>query len=145
MVTVYDVDPTELIKRAAKEIETNPKYKAPEWAKFVKTGMHKQRPPVDHNWWAVRTAAILRTIYTQGPVGVNTLRIKYGGRKNKGYKPEHFAKSSGSVARKALQQLEVLGFTKQAQKGIHKGRIITAEGKKFLDGIAKQIKSEKKQ
>jgi small subunit ribosomal protein S19e len=139
MATVYDVNPEALIQKAAKELESKPEFKAPEWAIFVKTGTHKQRPPTEHNWWQIRAAAILRTIYIQGPVGVNRLRIKYGGRKNMGYRPERFKKGSGSVARKALQQLEKAGFIKQVQKETHKGRIITPEGKKFLDHVATQL------
>jgi len=144
MVTVYDVDPNALIDKAAKELESKPTFKAPEWTPFVKTGTHKQRPPIEKNWWFVRTAAILRTVYTKGPIGVNALRIKYGGVKDMGYKPERFKKGSGSVARKALQQLEKAGFIKQVQQGVNKGRVATPEGKKFLDGIAASVSKEKK-
>jgi len=136
MATVFDVKADELIARTAKELQVQ----APEWAKFVKTGTSKDRPPVDPNWWNIRSAAILRTIYLRGPVGVNKLRIKYGGKKNRGYKPERFMKGSGSIARKSLQQLEKAGLIIQAQKGTHKGRVVTPAGKKLLDSIATQIK-----
>lgn len=139
MATVNDVPVNELIKRAAKELE-NTGIKAPEWAKFVKTGTNRQRPPVNNNWWFTRTAAILRTVYTKGPIGTNTLRIKYGGRKNLGYRPPRFKKGSGSIARKALQSLEKAGLIKQEQKGNYKGRVVTPAGKKFLDKIATEIK-----
>jgi len=144
MATVYDVMAGELIKRTAKELGSKPEFQAPIWAKFVKTGVSKQRPPVDINWWSTRTAAILRTIYVQGPVGTNRLRVKYGGKKNLGYAPERTKRGSGSIARKSLQQLEKAGFVKQAQKGTHKGRVITPVGKKFLDKIATQIINETK-
>lgn len=139
MATVNDVAANELIKRAAKELE-NTGLKAPEWAKFVKTGTSKQRPPVNSNWWFTRTASVLRTVYTKGPIGTNTLRIKYGGIKNMGYRPPRFKKGSGSIARKSLQQLEKAGLIKQVQKGVHKGRAITPAGKKFLDKIATEMK-----
>jgi small subunit ribosomal protein S19e len=144
MATVYDVNAAELIKKAAKELQSKPEFKAPEWAMFVKTGQHKERPPMNANWWQTRLASILRTVYTRGPLGTNTLRTKYGGKKEMGYKPARFVKGSGSIARKSLQQLEKAGFIKQVQKGIHKGRAITPAGKKFLDSIAKSIKSEAK-
>lgn len=145
MVSVYDVKPNDLIKKAAQELRANPEFKAPQWAMFAKTGVHKERPPLENDWWQIRVAAVLRTVYTQGPVGVNRLRVKYGGRKNEGYNPETTKKGSGSVARKSLQQLEKAGFIKQVQKGQHKGRVVTPAGKKLLDSVAKQIASEKKQ
>src|SRR3989338_1228886 len=118
MTTMYDVDPQELI---------------------LKTGMHKERPPVDEDWWYFRSASVLRNIYRFGPVGVSKLRTKYGGKKNRGVKKEHFYKGSGSILRKSLQQLEKAGFVKFAEKGVHKGRVITPKGKSFLDKIATQL------
>ena len=140
---MYDVDVQELILKTAEELKKIPEIKAPAWAPFVKTGMHKERPPVDKNWWYARTASVLRTIYRQGPIGVSKLRTKYGGKKNRGVKKEHFFRGSGSILRKSLQQLEKAGFVKFAEKGVHKGRIITPKGKSFLDKIATQIYGRK--
>ena len=140
MTTVYDVDTQELILKAAQELKKIPEIKAPAWAPFVKTGMHKERPPVDNDWWYVRVASILRAIYRLGPVGVSKLRNKYGGKKNRGVKKEHFFKGSGSIIRKSLQQLESAGLIKFAEKGVHKGRIITPKGKSFLDKLATNLK-----
>ena len=136
---MYDVDAQELILRTAEELKKIPEIKAPAWAPFVKTGMHKQRPPVGSDWWHLRTASVLRAVYRLGPVGVEKLRTKYGGKKNRGVKKEHFYKGSGNILRKALQQLEKAGFVKFSEKGIHKGRIVTPKGKSFLDKIATQI------
>lgn len=136
---MYDVDSQELILKAAEELKKIPEIKPPEWAPFVKTGMHKERPPVSNDWWYVRAASILRTVYRLGPVGVSKLRTKYGGKKNRGVKKEHFFKGSGNILRKSLQQLEKAGLVKFAEKGVHKGRIITPKGKSFLDRIAIQI------
>jgi len=136
---MYDVDSQELINKAAEELKKIPEIKPPEWAPFVKTGMHKERPPVKNDWWYMRTASVLRTVYRLGPVGVSKLRAKYGGKKNRGHKKEHFFKGSGNILRKSLQQLEKAGFVKFAEKGVHKGRIVTPKGKSFLDRIAVQI------
>lgn len=144
MATVYDADAGELIKRAAKELESRPEFKAPEWAGFVKTGNSRQRPPMLKNWWHQRLAGTLRAIYINGPLGANRLRVKYGGKKNMGNKPERTKKGSGSVARKSLQQLEKAGFVKQTVKNTHKGRVMTPSGKKFLDRIATEIANELK-
>ena len=139
MTTIYDVDSQELILKTAEELKKIPDIKAPAWATFVKTGMHKERPPVNSDWWYVRAASVLRAIYRLGPVGVEKLRTKYGGKKNRGTKKEHFFKGSGNILRKSMQQLEKAGLIKFEDKGVHKGRIITPKGKSFLDKIATQI------
>ena len=138
---VYDVNPNKLIEKASEELKKVKEIQPPSWAKFVKTGVFKERPPIDKDWWYKRSAALLRRIFTsKGPIGTSKLRTKYGGKKNRGYKPESYYRGSGSVIRKALQQLEKAGFIKQAQKGVHKGRIITPKGESFLNKIAKEIK-----
>ena len=143
MATMYDADPQELIEKTAAELRKMPEIKAPAWASFVKTGMHKERPPVNDGWWYLRTASILRAVYRLGPIGVSKLRTKYGGRKNRGVKKEHFYKGSGSIVRKALQQLEKAGFVSFADKSVHKGRIVTPKGRTFIDKIATQIQGPK--
>lgn len=135
MATIYDIDTDKLLKKTADELKKL--IKAPEWSRFVKTGVHKERPPVDADWWYKRAAAILRTIYIKGPIGTNKLRQKYGGRKNRGYQPEKTFRGSGKIIRTILQQLEAIEFLKKAEKGLHKGRIITPKGKSFLDKLSK--------
>lgn len=142
MVTIYDVNPNKLIERVSEELKKVEIIKEPEWVRFVKTGASKERAPVERDWWYTRAASILRKVYVLGPIGVNKLRIKYGGKKNRGHKPERFYKGSGSVIRKILQQLEKAELVKQVEKGIHKGKIITPKGKKFLDKIANEIIKE---
>jgi len=145
MATIYDVDATELIEKTAQELAKNENIKVPEWAGFVKTGSHKERAPVRGDWWYIRAAAVLRTTYRFSPIGVAKLRIKYGGKKRRGYQPPRFYPGSGNIIRKILQQLEKAGFLKKAEKTKHKGRIITSQGKSFLDKIATQIYKGSKQ
>ena len=146
MTTMYDVGAQELITKAAQELKKVKEIQPPQWAPFVKTGNHKERPPMDSDWWYMRSASLLRTIYRLGPVGVSKLRTKYGGLKSRGHKPERFYKGSGSVIRAILQQLETSGLIKQTQKGVHKGRVVTPKGTSFLDKLAVQIaKEERKQ
>jgi small subunit ribosomal protein S19e len=137
-MTVRDVDAERLILKAAEEMAGMQELRPPAWASFVKTGRHKERPPQQKNWWHIRQAAELRKLYTnpQG-MGVSRMRTAYGGRKNRGHKPERSFKASGSVIRKSLQQLEKAGFVK-AEKG--KGRTITPKGQKFLNSVAKSLK-----
>ena len=139
MVSVYDVNANELIEKAAKELKKIAELKMPEWALFVKTGVHKERQPVNRDWWYIRGAAILRKLYLNSPVGVSKLRTKYGGKKNRGNKPGRFYKGSGKIIRNILQQLEKAEFIKKAEKGVHKGRVITKKGKSFLDKLAKGL------
>jgi small subunit ribosomal protein S19e len=137
MVSIKDVDTQQLVMKAAESLERMEEFKPPEWAVFVKTGVHKQRPPSQANWWFIRSASILRKVYLNQRLGVSKLRKVYGGRKNRGHKPEHKKRASGNIIRKILQQHEKAGFVK-IEKG--KGRSITPKGQKFLDGVAKSIK-----
>lgn len=134
MVSVYDVDPNALISAVAKTLASDPAFKAPEWSKFVKTGRHKQRPPLNTNWWQTRLAAVLRTVSINGPVGVQRLRSKYGGRKKFGCKPKGSVKGSGSIIRKVLQQLETAGLINKSKNKT--GRVITNKGQSMLDKAA---------
>ena len=139
MSNIYDIDQSELVEKAAEELKKIKEIEPPAWAAYVKTGMHKERPPIKQDWWYTRAAAILRYIYRVKLIGVSKLRTRYGGKKNKGHKPSHFYKGSGNIIRKILQQLEKAGFLKKTEKDVHKGREITPKGKSFLDKIATQI------
>ncbi|MAG47742.1 30S ribosomal protein S19e [archaeon] len=138
MVTIYDVDTNKLIESASEEMKKL--VKAPEWTKYVKTGVGKERAPIDIDWYYKRTAAILRKVYMRGPLGTNKLRTLFGNRKNRGMQPERFRRGSGKIIRTSLQQLEEAKLIKKGSKGTHKGRLITNEGVKFLDSIAKKVK-----
>jgi len=138
MTTVYDVPANELIEYVAKKLEEMEEFKPPEWAAFVKTGVHKERSPQQPNWWYIRVAAILRKVYTDGPVGIERLRSVYGGRKRRGSKPPKFRKGSGAIIRKALQQLEKAGFVEKKDKG----RVVTSKGRAFLDKSASELKRD---
>jgi len=135
MATIYDANTTELINKASEALKQI--IKAPEWSKYVKTGTAKERPPAENDWWYKRAASILRKIYLKGPIGTNKLRVKYGSKKNRGYKPEKFYPASGKIIRTILQQLEKVELIKHGQKGVHKGRIVTPKGKSFLDKLSK--------
>lgn len=141
MTVVYDVSPTLFVARVAQKLKESGKIQAPEWADNVKTGVHRELPPAQPDWFYTRTASILRRIYTDGPVGVQRLRSLYGGRKNRGVHPDRHARGSGSIIREALQQLEKAGYVK-TQKG---GRIVTAEGMSFLDKVATEMVAEASQ
>ena len=137
MATVYDANPNRLIQKASEALKALETMKMPEWAKYVKTGASKERPPENPEWWYMRAAAVLRKVYLYEMVGVSKLRTQFGSKKNRGHKPEHFYKGSGKIIRTILQQLEKTELVKFTEKGVHKGRAITPKGKAFLDKLAK--------
>lgn len=136
MTTVYDVPASGLINKVAQRLKKDKKVTPPEWASYVKTGIHKEIPPLNEDWWYTRCASILRRVYIDGPVGVERLRSFYGGRRNRGSKPERFVKGSGSIVREAVQQLEKAGYVRNAKKG----RAISPAGRSFLDNVADEVK-----
>lgn len=140
MPTVYDVPGDLLVKKISEELKNVDAIKPPEWSYFVKTGAHKTRAPDNKDWWYVRAASILRTVYLHGPVGVERLRTRYGGRKNRGRKPERFVKGSGHIIRTILQQLENAGYLEKGKNGV--GRVVSSNGRSFLDKTAAKIKKE---
>ncbi|MHA1208204.1 MAG: 30S ribosomal protein S19e [Candidatus Freyarchaeota archaeon] len=137
MSTVYDVPAWDLIKEVAEILKKEyPEVHPPPNSQFWKTGSHKERAPEQPDWWYIRCASILRKIYLTGPVGTSRLRTVYGGRKRRRVKLAKFVKGSGSIIRKALQQLEKAGLL-EATEG--KGRRISGKGKSLLDRVAHKI------
>ena len=133
MTTPFDVKPDALIGIVSQELKKYPEIKPPEWAAYAKTGVHRDRVPDSPDWWYVRSAAILRTIYISGPVGIERLRTKYGGKKSKGNRPPKFAKGSGNVQRTICQQLEKARLVESTERD---GRQISPKGKSMLDKCA---------
>ncbi|PIN79767.1 30S ribosomal protein S19e [Candidatus Woesearchaeota archaeon CG10_big_fil_rev_8_21_14_0_10_34_8] len=140
MANFREVSPNILIKKLAEELKKADTIKQPSWATYAKTGCQAERAPSQPDWWHLRSAALLRKIAVQGPIGTEKLRTVYGRRKRRGHKPAEFRRSGGSAIRKVLQQLEKAGFVKQKDKGIKKGRIATPKGISLLDCVAKTIK-----
>jgi small subunit ribosomal protein S19e len=138
MTTIYDVPADSLISEAAKELKETEKIKQPDWAQFVKTGVHKERRPENPDWWYVRCASLLRRVYIDGPVGINSLKTYYGGKKDRGTSPEKFRQGSGAVIRGALHQLETAGYITK----VGEGRQVTPKGKSFLDKTSNKIIKE---
>jgi len=141
MAVVHDVPATVFVIKAGQKLKETGKVQAPEWAADVKTGTHRQYPPLQQDWYYTRCGSILRKIYMDGPVGVQRLRSLYGGKKNRGVRPDRHERSGGSIIRDALQQLEKAGFVKT----IKGGRVLTPAGLAFLDKVATDMVKEKTQ
>ena len=138
MATPYEIETETLIQKVAIDLKNNIKLKKPDWASYIKTGSYKERQPDNEDWWWMRAASVLRHIYVDGPVGVQRLRVKYGGKKNRGVKPEKFIKGSGKIIRFILQEFDKLGFTEKKRGG----RKITPKGQAYLDSISSKILAE---
>jgi len=136
MTTVYDVPAKELIDEIAKKFEKDTTIEIPESNVYSKTGLNRESPPSNKNWWYVRCASILRKIYTSNVIGAEHLREEYGGKQNRGSKPHRAKAGSGTIARRAVQQLEKAGYVSKI-KG--KGRRLTPKGRSFLDNTSKEV------
>ncbi|XP_016512431.2 small ribosomal subunit protein eS19x-like [Nicotiana tabacum] len=107
-----------------------------EWTDLVKTGKLKELAPYDPDWYYIRAASMAWKIYLRGGIGVGGFRRIYGGNQRNGNRPRHFSKSSGSVARNILQQLQNMNIVDFDLKG---GRRITSNGQRDLDQVAGRI------
>ena len=116
------------------EIKKIKEVQAPQWAPFVKTGAHKERPPVEADWWFVRVASVLSKVQKFGPIGANKLSKQYGGRKNRGHLPDKKVNGSRNILRKSLQQLEKAGLIKQISSP-KAGKVLTKEGTELLNKV----------
>lgn len=130
----------DFVRRCSEELKKIKDIQMPEWAKYAKTGVHKKYPPHQEDWWYIRAASLLRRIGLDGPVGVSRLRTFYGGRKERGHKPEKFRKAGGNAIRKILQQLERAGLIEQNKQG-KKGRVLTEKGRRFVAKIVEDVKN----
>ena len=129
---VFAQNPEKYIPALAEALKSVPEFEVPEWAMYVKTGVSRERPPMDENFWYTRAASILRQLYIRGVVGVGKLRTRYGSRKDRGGRPDKFFKSGGKIIRVILQQAEAAGLVEKVLRMQH-GRRLTQIGRDFLD------------
>ena len=120
-----------ILSEALKKI---PEFNKPDWVDFVKSSTHKSRPIFEPDFWHKRSASILRQIYINEVVGVERLRTRYGGRKDRGMRPPEFRKSGGKIIRVILQQAESAGLLEKV-KGKKSGRKLTEKGKHLLENV----------
>jgi len=135
------VNQPKFVKAFAAFLKKSGKLKVPEWVDLVKTSKAKELAPYDEDWFYIRCAAIARHMYIRSPIGSTTCTKIFGTRKSNGSSPSHFCRSSGSVARKALQALEGIKLVEKVPEGT--GRRLTSQGRRDLDRIAVQIKPKK--
>ncbi len=134
MVSVNDVPQSRLIALLSQEVR-GLGVQEPEWARYVKTGSHAERPPADAGWWFTRAASLLRKLYVHGPLGLSDLKRAYGGTKALHYYPKHHRDAGGSSVRVILRQLEQAELVAKTPKG----RVLTPKGRALLDKTSKQL------
>lgn len=148
MATPYDVPITLFIEKLKDELKTIKELQPPEWSLYVKTGVHKQRPPEQEDWWYYRAASILYQIYRRGIIGVGKLRNYYGSRKDRGHQPEKKVRAGAKIIRAILQQLERAGLVEKygiehpKLHVVYKGRKLTSAGQSLIDRVATRIAKE---
>ena len=136
-MSLYVIEPKTLIHTIADKLKDYPEIKPPEGSEFWKTAFFKELAPLDHeNFWFVRCASLLRKVKKFGPIGVNRLRKKYGGRNKRGPGLNHSAKGSGKIIRVALQQLEEAKLLEKTERN---GRKLSPEGLSLLERTAYSI------
>ncbi len=137
MTTAFDVPAHDLITALTKKLQNEKDIVPPAWSKFVKTGVIKENPPENRDWWYTRCASILRKIYINHAIGIEHLKSEYGGYRDRGSKPNRARSGSGAIIRHAVQQLEQAGYVTKVRG---KGRILTPKGVSFLDQTAFEVK-----
>jgi small subunit ribosomal protein S19e len=139
MSNVYEVKAADLVKLASQRLKEKNMQK-PGYIDFVKSGPSKERVPHERDFWFARSASILRQVYLNGPIGVSRLRTRYGSRKGHVVHRHHHMKAGGSIIRDSLIELERLQLVKNTKEG----RVITPQGKSFLDKISNELKDPKR-
>jgi small subunit ribosomal protein S19e len=137
MTTLFDVPADALIEAVAAEIDGE--LEEPEWATYTKTGVGRELPPEQEDFWSIRAASLLRKVAVDGPVGVGRLREAYGDSKQGSTRyrtrPDAKSEASGKIIRTILQQLEDAGYVVN-QSG---GRSLSGEGRALLDRVADEV------
>ncbi len=143
MATLYDAPAEELIEAVAEDLAERDAVAEPEWAQFAKTGVNRELPPEQEDFWARRAASVLRKVAIDGPVGVERLSTEYGGTTSGStrYRVAPDRKSDGSkkIIRTILQQLEEEDLVEQQGAA---GRIVSADGRSLLDSTAGDVIEE---
>jgi len=141
MTTVFDVPAKELIDEVAKKLASDDTIELPEANVYSKTSVARENPPENEDWWYARCASILRKIYINNGIGIEQLKAEYGGKRDKGSKPSKARSGSGTVTRRAVQQLEKAGYLTKIRG---KGRVMTPKGRSFMDNASKEVLNQVK-
>jgi small subunit ribosomal protein S19e len=152
-ITLKDVPADAFIKAYAEHLKKTQKVIPMANYSFLKTGHSREIVPHDADWFYTRCAALARKLFLRPGLGVGTLQHIFGKKENNGHRRRHHSKGSGKVLRYALQQLEEAdvmmryndkrnhSVQMEMPRGKELGypRVMTPEGQKELNEIAKQV------
>jgi small subunit ribosomal protein S19e len=140
MTTLYDAPAKPVIEALTETLADEDAIVEPEWLQFTTTGVDRELPPQQEQFWERRAASILRKVAMDGPVGVSSLKTEYGnavqGTSRYRVRPRHKAEGSGNIIRTILQQLEEAGYV---EIGEGEGRKVTPDGHSLLDETAADV------
>lgn len=136
MSDIRTIEPHKYNSLLAEALKKEQIFEKPEWAYFVKSSTNRARPIAEPDFWEKRAASILRQLYIRGVIGVERMRTRYGGRKDRGQRPPEFRKSGGKIIRTILQQAEAGGLVEKV-KDKKAGRKLTQKGRDFMEKVAK--------
>lgn len=140
MTSLYDAPAEAVIEALTETFKDEAEIEEPEWLQFTKTGVDRELPPEQEDFWERRAASILRKVAMDGPVGVGSLQTEYGSAKQGTtryrVRPRKKSDGSGSIIRTILQQLEAAGYV---EIGEGEGRNVTPEGHSLLDDTASEV------
>ena len=140
MADIRSIQAHKYNENLAQKLKAIDAFEKPTWVDFVKTSTHKERPSIEPDFWHKRAASILRQIYVKNVVGVQRLRTRYGGRKDRGSQPPEFRKSGGKIIRVILQQAESAGLVEKVKADKKSGRKLTEKGREFLEKAVGDLK-----
>ena len=140
-MSIYVVEAEKLISAIADKLREFKEITPPNGSEFWKTAFFKELAPIDHkNFWYIRCASLLRKVKKFGPIGVNRLRKKYGGKNRRSQGLNHSARGAGKIIRVALQQMESANLIAKTKLG---GRIVSPEGSSLLERTAYSLQRVK--
>ncbi len=137
MVDVKEVPADLLINKIASGFKEQ-NVAIPEWTKYLKDGMGREKSWTQDDWYYTRLASVLRKIYLNGNIGISRLSQEYGSRQDRGTKRYHPVSGSRFIIRNILQALESMNYVKKDKTG----RILTPAGQSLLDKASKEVMKE---
>ena len=143
MTTYYDVPADQLISSLSSKLKEMGAVSPPDWTDYVKTGTHRERPPVQDDWWYIRSAAIFRKVAIKGPIGTNRMSQEFGGSKKRGVKRNKAVSGSRNITRKILQQLsesDLIINSMNSTGTVIRGKVLSSTGQSLIDGVANEVR-----
>lgn len=128
MATVKDVPSDDFITALAAHFKSSGKIELPQWHDIVKTGVARELPPLNPDWFYVRAgmgilfssyivlASLARKVYCFPGRGVGSYSKVYGGHKRNGVRRGHQSSAATGIIRNILRQLEKSGFVSKGEK-----------------------------